>query len=271
MEFALGEAERRLWNEEGFFVREDAFDPGECRALGERAAALALGELPFPPEHRERNAQVDAGEEDADGLAAMHKIHHPHLYDRAFRERQCDARVVDPVSGLLGADVLGINSLFIFKPPRRGMGFPWHQDQWYFRRRYTTATTVGTWQAIDPATRANGCLWVVPGSHRDEVREHRQPEGPQQSEYKRAVGVDDDAGVPIELPPGAVLFFHSRLLHRSLPNGSTDAWRRCYVAHYLSARATPTEHVDEGQPVIHVRGSTFEGCVRPHVHDLLPI
>ena len=220
--FPLTESEKTAWDRDGFFIRRDVFSVAECRALQEHAAAIARREVAFPEEHIDGNALIEAGViAGANAEAGMHKIHHPHLYDQIFRDRQTDSRVVDVVADLLGPTVLGINSLFLYKPPGHGMGFPWHQDLWYFRRRFTTETTVGTWQAIDDADVENGCLWVIPGSHREEIREHLQLTGPQQEEYREAENVDE-VGIPVEIPSGSVLFFiriyctdHTKILHRT--------------------------------------------------------
>ena len=106
---------------------------------------------------------------------------------------------------------------------------------YYFRRRWVTETTVGTWTAIDAADRGNGCLYVVPGSHRLPVAEHDDLEGSQQAEFKLARGVRDQDGVALEVAPGSVIWFHSHLLHKSTDNHS-GRFRRSYVAHYLSAQ-----------------------------------
>ena len=83
----------------------------------------------------------------------MHKIHFPSCYDPEFLARVRDPRLTDPLVDILGPDILGINTLFIWKAPKIGLGFPWHQDKFYFRTRFRTKTTVGTWTAIDPADR----------------------------------------------------------------------------------------------------------------------
>jgi phytanoyl-CoA hydroxylase len=64
---------------------------------------------------------------------------------------------------------LGINtprlvqSMYIFKQPRIGGEVVWHQDSTFL---YTEPMSViGLWVALQPATRANGCFWVLPGAH----------------------------------------------------------------------------------------------------------
>ena len=228
-------------------------------------------DLPLPEAHRDVNAKVREGKvQGVEGIATMHKIHFPHLFCREFLDRVRDPRLTDPVADILGADVLGINTLFIFKAPRPGIGFPWHQDKYYFSKNFVTDTTVGTWQAIDEATVDNGCLWVIPGSHRRRIAEHDRQTGAQQSEFLLARNTDDRQGIAVEMKPGSVLWFHSHLLHKSIDNHST-AFRRCYVAHYLSARARYVTPGKVGQPVMWVRGQTYPDCVQADTRDVLPV
>lgn len=266
----LSNEQKAQWQEQGFLVLREVYSPEESKTLAVLAEDLALGRRPFPQKHIELNAKVSAGVVQAEGLAAMHKIHHPHLFNADFLARVRDPRVVDVVEELLGPDLLGIPSLFIFKPPRIGMGFPWHQDKAFFDQIFVTDTTVATSQAVDPSTVENGCLWVIPGSHREGVWQHDEQEEIHQSEYRQARDVDEGRAVPVEMDPGDVLFFQGYLLHKSTQNQSAN-FRRCYVAHYLSARA---RYVKEGvvwEPPISIRGRTFKGCVQAHTQGLLPV
>ena len=219
----------------------------------------------------DRNALVRDGKDTQSGIYAMHKIHHPSCYIPEFLARVRDPRLTDPVADILGPDILGINNLFIWKAPEIGLGFPWHQDKFYFGKRFKTATTVGTWTAIDPADRENGCLYVIPGSHKQEISEHDDIEGSQQNEFKLARSARDEDGIPVEVPPGAVIWFHSHLLHKSTNNHS-QRFRRSYVSHYLSAQAEwmNPENAGKGQPIMWIRGQTFPGKVQEVTRDVVP-
>ena len=252
-------------------MRENVFSGAENELLNRVAEEVVAGERAFPEAHVDRNALVRDGMQQRSGIHAMHKIHFPSCYLAEFLQRVRDPRLTDPIVDLLGPDLLGINSLYIWKAPEIGLGFPWHQDMFYFRRRWVTETTVGTWTAVDVADRDNGCLYVVPGSHRRPVAEHHDLEGSQQAEFKRVRDVRDDEGVALEAPPGAVIWFHSHLLHKSTDNHS-NRFRRSYVAHYLSARAewANREVVGTGAPVMWVRGDTFPGKVTEVHQEVLP-
>ena len=124
-----------------YLVRLDVFTPGENDAFRQVAEDIVDGKRPFPPEHIDQNALVRDGKAEQQGIYAMHKIHFPSCYDPEFLARVRDPRLTDPIVDILGPDILGINTLFIWKAPKIGLGFPWHQDKFYFRTRFRTETT----------------------------------------------------------------------------------------------------------------------------------
>ena len=193
-------------------------------------------------------------------------------YSPEFLARTRDKRLTDPIVDLIGPDILGLNNLYIWKPPKIGLGFPWHQDKWYFNWQYKTEKTVGTWTAIDAADVDNGCLYVIPDSHKYGVLEHDNLEGSQQNEFKLARGARDEDGVAVEVPPGAVVWFNNQILHKSTDNQSL-CFRRCNVAHYISADSerVPNKNVKNVRPVMWVRGNTYSEKMEPVYREVLPI
>ncbi|MDE0227355.1 MAG: phytanoyl-CoA dioxygenase family protein [Spirochaetaceae bacterium] len=268
--YRLTRAERERWQRDGFFVREHVFTRKENEVLNNAAEEVVAGTRPFPSEHVDRNALVRDGREQRAGIHAMHKLHFPSCHVPEFLERVRDRRLTDPVVDLLGPDILGINNLFIWKAPEIGLGFPWHQDKFYFRQRFVTETTVGTWTAVDAADRGNGCLYVIPGSHLGPVVEHDELEGSQQSEFKLARNARNEDGVALEVEPGAVIWFHSHLLHKSTDNHS-GRFRRSFVSHYLSAQAewVSPERAAQARQIMWVRGTTFPGKVTETQRDVI--
>jgi ectoine hydroxylase-related dioxygenase (phytanoyl-CoA dioxygenase family) len=119
----------------------------------------------------------------------------------------------------------------VAKPPQARTELPWHQDNGYtplVPEEYVTC-----WLALDDAVEENGCLWVIPGSHRAGTRTHvNGGSGPFR------VGHDGPAadGVPVPVARGSVLVFSSLLMHRSGPN-TTDRPRRSWIIQFCSADA----------------------------------
>src|SRR5574339_1294113 len=86
---------------------------------------------------------------------------------RAFLELALDGEIVERVSGVLGEDVILWGCHVFCKPAVEGYETPWHQDGHYWPIRPLATGTV--WVALEPSTRENGCLRVIPRSHRDKV------------------------------------------------------------------------------------------------------
>ena len=204
MKLRLTPEERSSWDENGYFVRLNVFTKEENDVLRQIADDIAVGKRPFPRGNIDQNALVRDEKVEASGIHAMHKIHHVSCYCPEFLARVRDRRLTDPIVDLLGPDLLGLNNLYIWKAPKIGLGFPWHQDKWYFNHQYRTEMTVGTWTAIDTADKDNGCLYVIPGSHKYGILKHEDLEGSQQNEFKIARDANDEDGVAVEVPPGAV-------------------------------------------------------------------
>ncbi len=270
--FRLTPEERFSWDENGYFVRFNVFTKAENDVLRQIADDIAVGKRPFPRGNIDQNALVRDEKVEASGIHAMHKIHHVSCYCPEFLDRVRDPRLTDPIVELLGPDILGLNNLYIWKAPKIGLGFPWHQDKWYFNHQYKTEMTVGTWTAIDAADIDNGCLYVIPGSHKYGILKHEDLEGSQQNEFKIARDAKDEDGVAVEVPPGAVVWFNNQLLHKSTDNHSLR-FRRCNVAHYISTNAEriPKKDGKNIRPVMWVRGDTYSEKMEPVYRDVLPI
>jgi hypothetical protein len=157
------------------------------------------------------------------------------LHRRApFDAFVADPRVTDVVAALLGTDDIDcFVSQFIFKNPG-AWGQPWHQDSLYFSFDEPTPV-VALWLAISEATERNGCLHVLPGSHREPVHEHvPDRRAGANLGYVEIVDHDMSAAVPVCMSPGDVLFFGSEMMHRSSDNES-DVPRAALVFHFAPA------------------------------------
>ena len=273
-QFALTPDELSFWNENGYLVRHDVFTVQENDILRQIADDIVEGKRPFPSEGIEKNALVRDRKVEASGIEAMHKISQVSCYCPEFLARVRDPRLTDPIVDLLGPNLLNQGNLYIWKAPKIGLGFPWHQDKWYFNWNYKTEMTVGTWTAIDAADKDNGCLYVIPGSHKYGILAHEDVQGPQQNEFKIAHDARDEDGVAVELPPGGVVWFNNQLLHKSTDNHSLR-FRRCNVVHYMSGNAEripkPNQQAKHVRPVMWVRGDTYSEKMEPVHRDVLPI
>ncbi len=148
--------------------------------------------------------------------------------DDSFGLMSRSARVVNGVQTLLGdrGKVCHFHSKVMVKEPKVGGAWEWHQDYgyWYKNGFLYPEAMISFMVALTAATKENGCLQILKGSHKMQRFEHSFA-GEQQGAEQPFV---DEAQkhcelVYCELKPGDVLFFHSNLLHRSDANLSDNA------------------------------------------------
>lgn len=147
-------------------------------------------------------------------------------------------RVVDCVEQILGEPCYHWHSKFTNKPPGCRARIDWHQDytSWYddgclFPHMLTMAL------AIEPAARANGCLQVVPGSHRMGLMNHQDVPN---FEVRLEAAKDRLGLVHCELETGDAVFFHCNTLHGSGPNDSARS-RLMLFSSYNAVSNQPLE------------------------------
>jgi phytanoyl-CoA hydroxylase len=242
------------------------FDKDELAPLLERFLAIVTGGVAAAPDMLvmrdvmvAKGAVVPRSREAA--IAKIQDFHNdPVLFDGYVRS----ARLLDAVETWTGGDVVSIHSMLINKPPDVDGRHPLHQDLLYFPFR-PADHIVGTWTALEPCTRENGCLVVLPGTHRGELLKHENPDWEWLNHaYFGARGVGPaPERVHLVMEPGDTVLFHPLLLHGSGRNRTTG-FRRAISAHYASAscRFLPgAEPVGQRRPYLSVRGRTFAGCI----------
>jgi len=125
----------------------------------------------------------------------------------------------------IGDEVSIYRAMFMNKPAERGTELPWHQDVgWGWG--VDTDPTITVWTALDTATIANGCMQIIPGSHKHGTinKQHWLPE------EKTADYVDPNRVKYLEAKAGEVILLHNLLLHRSGTNSSAMPRRAFSIA-----------------------------------------
>lgn len=226
----LTDAQRESWASNGFFVLPGFAPPRVLDAMIGRIVDLAR--------------RIDGGEDRPDLLVSpetlladaptaegrLSKIFRVMRSEDVFRDFATDPRLLAVLGEILGGDIDCFLSQFIFKHPG-ALGQPWHQDGWYFRM--DPPEQVGVWLACTDATPDNGPLWVVPGSHREDVHENVVPDPRVGANlgYVEIQGADTTAETQMLMSAGDLLVFDSHLRHRSTDNVS-DGMRAAMVYHY---------------------------------------
>jgi phytanoyl-CoA hydroxylase len=218
---------------DGYAVLRDALSAAEIAEINAEAVRLCRGER-----GEIRHGSVAAADEpDADVLRRYLCVHHPHKLSSVVADALAHPRVVDVLTRVIGPNVKAMQSMLFIKAEGRP-GQPWHQDEYFIPTRDRSLTAV--WIALDDATVENGCLWVLPGSHRRGVlypdRDQDDPRFDCSIEAYDFPYRDEDA-VPVEVPAGAAVIFNGYLLHRSLPNSGRHGYRRALANHYMSAES----------------------------------
>ena len=145
--------------------------------------------------------------------------------------------IMQALEPLIGPNVLCHSAAFRNKAPDGRTFVSWHQDTTYER---IDPFKVAFWIAITPSTANNGCLRVLPGSHRWRQLEHQESHNPD-SMLTRGHYVsepfDESEAVDVELRPGEGVVFHYGLVHCSTPNRSDDR-RMAVFFDYIATTAT---------------------------------
>ena len=154
-----------------------------------------------------------------------------HPSDDLFGKFSTNERIVKPMEEYLGDEVYHYHSKIIWKKPGDG-GFDWHQDYGYWYHNACLYPDMGScFIMLDRATKENGCLKVLKGSHKVGRIGHGVSDTPEQTaDMERITELEKrHESVYITAEPGDVLFFHANLLHSSDENKSSDSRRTLIV------------------------------------------
>jgi hypothetical protein len=209
--------------------------------------------LVTPEEMARLRARIDADIFVAESARPARERNHDRHLDHPAVWRLCSLPpLVERVASLIGPDLILWRSNFQMKEPG-DPAVPWHQDGAYYG--LSPCVLVSAWIAVDEATRANGCLRILPGSHRRQLA-HR--EDPSKEAFGKAIDFTDaelERAVSLELRPGEFVLFNEFTAHGSDENRT--ALRRLG----LSPRITvPFVRIDGGvRRVALLRGRDYAG------------
>ena len=234
---------------DGFVVDRQLVGATERAAL-ESAVAQSLAPLSGPVEF-----EVDLGypgaprERSAPGGDTPRRLLSAYSRDAAFRAWQTDARLGVRLRSLLGDRQPMLSqshhNCIMTKHPGYSSATLWHQDirYWSFDR----AELISVWLALGVEVEANGALSVVPGSQRLELDRGRfDADLFLRLDLEENQRLIDQARV-VELDPGDVLFFHSRLFHAAGTNRTAQA----------KLSLVSTYHADDNHPIPGTRSSQY--------------
>ncbi|HLZ29484.1 MAG TPA: phytanoyl-CoA dioxygenase family protein [Chloroflexota bacterium] len=155
--------------------------------------------------------------------------HHPAFYDLVF-----NPKIVDVVENLIGPDIQLHHTKLNLKPPSKDARFEWHQDYPFFP--HTNFDLLAVMIMLDDSTEDNGCLKIIPGSHKWGPRNHLfAKDGAFSSQLEdRSVLEDASRWKTVPVPAGGMELHHCNMLHSSGPNRGTRP-RSAIVIQYRAA------------------------------------
>jgi ectoine hydroxylase-related dioxygenase (phytanoyl-CoA dioxygenase family) len=209
----LSPREKSDYAEKGYVVPSWSFPQ---RRIDDMRAALdrLIADNPSVRPEKLVSAHLENGKEGVKG-------------SRAFLELAQDPELVELISDAIGADVILWGCQVFCKPGGDGLETPFHQDGHYWPIRPLATCTA--WIALDPSKRENGCLKVVPGSHRDKkLFPHLHEDREDLVLTNRIQSFDESSAVNIELEPGQMSLHDIYMIHGATVNRSP--MRRAGVA-----------------------------------------
>ncbi len=231
----LSDAQVRSFVDDGYLVLPDLINADELAELKADTSQIARG---YYPSAALKSLPADLS--DAEVLKNILCIHQPHTISPVMTKYVSHPEICGALSQITAAhlpfwdgSVKCMQSMLFVKPPLF-QGQAWHQDEIYIPTR--DRSLVGAWIAIDDATVENGCLYVIPKSHRNGyLYPQRAHNNPDEFDFApESYGFDESAEIPVEVAAGSVVFFNGYLLHRSRRNRSSG-YRRVLVNHYMNA------------------------------------
>lgn len=164
----------------------------------------------------------------------LQDIHHQ---SETIRRYYFHGPLLDVAEQLIAPNIKGATSQLTFKLQGNTKPFGWHQDNGYGELDPYNALSALT--ALDDADTSNGCLWIIPGSHREGQIEVRSKMTPEQKKAGAEVVLEADEAkaIPVPLKAGEALVFHCQTLHKSDGNFSKNRDRRILFLRYADADA----------------------------------
>jgi polysaccharide pyruvyl transferase WcaK-like protein len=233
------------WNDyarDGVLHLGKVLEPEELEALRRRADDLALGNVKNP----DVQMQLDTGGAYEELPAAVRSFDRGTVLYRKIQGLETDPLFARLVRHPLFLDVCArqygrhaaisiFRAMVMNKPAGQGTVLPWHQDGgdvWALDRD----PLVTIWIALDPATRANGCMEIVPGTHRLGLLSSF---GSTIEEADAARHCPPERIQPLEVEAGHAVLLHNWLIHRSGLNPSPVP-RRAFTICYMDGRTQST-------------------------------
>jgi hypothetical protein len=183
----------------------------------------------------------------------------PHFRDPRLLGFLLADEVLDLIEPLIGPDIALWSSHFLSKDPFSGKPTPWHEDSAYWKGRLSAYDRIVTmWLALDRSSHENGCVRVIPGTHRNGFSEY-EATGRERLFTQQITGeIDEASAVDFELEPGECSLHDGRIIHGARANTSPHR-RTGYAMRYFSATIRMIPEANPGHRIWLARGRDLAG------------
>lgn len=209
------------YHENGYLVVQSLFDKKQVTSGIDAINQIIAGSA------HEKTYEL----EPKDG-ATIRRIWSPTQKHDVFWSMATEPKLLDALEGLIGSNILFHYSKLNMKGPKVGSPVEWHQDFSYYP--HTNCSLLSALIFLDDASVENGCLRVIPGSHKGGLLSH-EIDGHFRG---KVTNLDESKAVDLEVPSGSVVFLHCMTLHASNQNNSNRP-RRTFLPAYRAADAYP--------------------------------
>jgi len=244
--------QRIFYEENGYLVVKKLLDEPFLDSCKQRFLDLCDKKLPWGSLTMMRD--ISLAKTGATGEILYYKVQ-DFVYDDILFQYCQHPEVLNYMECFVGPNIMAIHTMLINKPPDTGSltsRHPLHQDLHYFPFRPADRIACA-WTAMERISPENGCLIVLPGSHKGVLHQHDYPDWEKgvNKMYHGVRGYDDHPMVELSMEKGDTVFFHPILIHGSGPNLS-QGFRKAISCHYSCAE----------MKFIDVRGTTQENIAK---------
>jgi phytanoyl-CoA hydroxylase len=222
--------QKTQYEDHGYLVFPELLDAAELATL-RGALAEVLREADGLTESNDKFSVVPS---DDGAHHVVRRIFSPIAHHQAFYDLVFNPKIVDVVENLIGPDIQLHHTKLNLKPPSRDARFEWHQDYPFFP--HTNFDLLAVMIMLDDSTEDNGCLKIIPGSHKSGPRNHLfARDGAFSSQLEdRSVLEDPSRWKAVPVPAGGMELHHCNMLHSSGPNRGRHP-RSAIVIQYRAA------------------------------------
>lgn len=221
--FPITQNQIDFFNKEGYLVIEDIINADETETYKKIYDQFLDGTI----DTGKNRSDLGDGLGDSKKTENITQIMWPSDFVTGLSAMPYHVRTTAIAQQILGDDMEMDFDMLINKAPNTNTPTPWHQDAAYWINM-PDKRAISSWMALDNATKDNGCMWYVPGSHLKPLRAHS---------YAGKKGgalvceASEDEGIYVELKPGSCILHHGGTIHYSRGN-ATNTQRRALITNF---------------------------------------